>query len=252
MNVYKRVMLLLTCGILLIGLITLRFDSAPKNRDSDNLPSVQNTPAALDDNPNNPSGEIPSPTEAVATPIPENTGEPVPTEPAVPENILLREAYPEIHELIENYLNAKLECTTEAFAKVVTDTSKVDLERVAEETQSIRSYDDIVCYTKYGCNDIDFIVYCTYTMNIVQIDSPVPAIDSFYIQYGEDGVPRVFGGNIEPDTLRELSRHNKDEDVVALIEETNTRMRKALAEDEDLRNFWDNLLKKVGEGEDNG
>lgn len=252
MNIYKRVILVLTFGILLIGLITLRMDPAPGTRSQNISADPGSQPVSNPDNSTaNPTGQEPSPT-AETTPAPQITDTPVPTESTVPDNILLREAYPEIHELIVNYLNAKLECTKDAFSKVVTDTEKVDLERVAEETQSIRSYDDIVCYTKRGCNEIDLIVYCTYTMNIVQIDTPVPAIDSFYVQYDENGTPRVFGGNIEPDTLRELSQHNKDDDVLELIDETNSLMRKALADDEELRNFWDNLLKKVGEGEDNG
>lgn len=252
MNIYKRIMIVLTAGILLIGLISFRFDAAPKNNNSGN--TTNSTPTDQDGTVTDasPTEQPVTPTETITTaptavPV---TSTPVPSEPAEPDNVLLREAYPDIHKLIENYLQAKLDCTLSAFENVVTDTRYVDLEQVAEETQSIRSYNDIVCYTKQGTNDIDMIVYCTYTMNIVQIDTPVPSIDAFYIQYNEAGVPKVFGGTLDQETANELEKHNEDEDVQLLITETNEAMRKALTEDEDLREFWDNLLNKVGEGEE--
>ncbi len=246
MKSYKRTALILTLGIMLIGLITFRLVPSDSTEPSDAQPStgtVQASTVTVTPTPDATPSPLPDTMATVSTPNP--------TQPPVVEtNELLHEAYPEIHTLVEKYLNAKLECRLEAFEGIVTDTQYINLADVAQTTQSIKSFGDIDCYTKKGVGEIDLVVYFTYTMSIVQIDTPVPSIDSLCIKFDENGAPKVFGGEIASETLAALDEMNTDADVLQLIADTSDRIHVLLETDEDLREFWDNLLNKVGEGED--
>lgn len=179
--------------------------------------------------------------EPTATPIPDPTATPtpIPTPTPVPNNLLCEEI-PEIHDLIVRYLNAKLICTEEAFAEVVDDVSKVDIEEIQKRTEAILSYEDVITYTKRGYGDVDYVVYYTYCMDIATIDTPAVSIDSNYVTVDEDGNYKIkyYYGDLDSDTKSHLVALNGDEDVQELISITYAVMEKALANDADLLDFW--------------
>jgi len=216
MKVYKRMSIILSMGIMMIGMLTFYISSGMK------YPVSGATTEAVD--------------EAVTTtPAPVLTPTPTPT----PEpNILLEEAYPEIHDLIKSYYDAKLECNKESFRNLVTDISYVDMDKIQATTSAVTAYTDITCYTKRGFGEIDLVCYVKYYMDIATIDTPVLSLDELYIQYDEMGDPLIYMGELQSNTHTQLLKLHNDADVSKLINSAHEELDESLAADEDLRAFW--------------
>ncbi len=216
MKVYKRMSIILSTGIMLIGLITFYISSGmgyPVSGSMDVADEVK----------------VVSTTPVVITPTPTPTPEP---------NILLEEAYPEIHDLIKNYYDAKLEVDKEAFRNLVTDISFIDIDEIQAKTSAVTAFTDITCYTKKGFGNIDLVCYVRYYMDIVTIDTPVLSLDELYIQYDETGDPLIFMGEIDTVTSEKLRVLRNDNDVANLISSTQKEINESLKNDEDLLAFW--------------
>ncbi|MBR6294600.1 MAG: hypothetical protein IKR54_08420 [Lachnospiraceae bacterium] len=216
MKVYKRMSIILFTGIMMIGLSTFQISSGGFHV----------------------SGSMDTPNKvqvASAAPVAVITATPTPT----PEpNILLEEAYPEIHDLIKSYYDAKLEVDKEAFRNLVTDISYINMDEIQAKTSAVTAFTDITCYTKKGVGEIDLVCYVRYYMDIVTIDTPVLSLDELLIQYDEMGDPLIFMGEIQNSTHDELVKLRSDADVAALISSTQKEINEALKSDEDLLAFW--------------
>lgn len=234
MKLYKRISLLLSMGIMGIGLITFSFVPFEKSSIDPAVP-VQN--------------ENPTPTPVViatATPTPSPT--PVPT-PTPEPNLLTKVTSGEIYDLIVAYLNAKLTCDASAFTDLVTDTNFIDEAELMHRTEMILSYNDIVCYLKRGIGAIDYIVYYTYTMDIATIDTKAVSIEQMYITTDDTGNYRIFLGYLDKETKDALLALDEDEDVVSLVSSTYDKMTEEIESDEDLLAFWMRLYEGAEEEE---
>ncbi|MCR5521032.1 MAG: hypothetical protein K6F44_03875 [Lachnospiraceae bacterium] len=217
MKIYKRMSIILSTGIMLIGLLTFYISSGMGYPVSGSMDEKKVEVAAQ------------PVVKAVITPSPTPTPEP---------NILLEEAYPEIHDLIKSYYDAKLEVDKEAFRSLVTDISYIDMDEIQAKTSAVTAFTDITCYTKKGCGEIDLVCYVRYYMDIVTIDTPVLSLDELFIQYDETGDPLIFMGEIQNSTREELVRLRNDADVSELISSTQKEIDDSLKNDEDLLAFW--------------
>ena len=216
MKVYKRMSIILSTGIMLIGLMTFYISSGMGYPVSGFMDEEEDM-------------TVVSTEPVVITPTPTPTPEP---------NILLEEAYPEIHDLIKNYYDAKLEVDKEAFRNLVTDISFIDIDEIQAKTSAVTAFTHITCYTKKGYGDIDLVCYVRYYMDIVTIDTPVLSLDELYIQYDETGDPLIFMGEIDNATSNKLHELRNDDDVARLISSTQKEINESLKNDEDLLAFW--------------
>jgi len=248
MELYKRIMLILTTGIMAIGLISLKISAekrATVQIDSAVTDSADKPASNISPTPDT-AAEL-TPTEAPAEITAAATSTPVPEGPTpTPEpNPLRCEVYPQIHTLIENYFNAKLSCDLEEFRKVVTDVSYINIDAIARSTESVRAYSDITVYTKRGYGNIDLVVYCTYNMIVPNVDSPVASIDSFYIVYDSEGNPRIFSGVLDDEVVAKLLEMDNDDEVLALKTYVATEIAQSLEKDPTLVEFWENMLNGI-------
>lgn len=278
MKLNERVALILSMGIMAIGLITFSTGSPVKVQETDTV-ETQNTDTVPDQGTvalpetKNPSDEAPTPqaapavvekpasvreaeTEPVATPEPTKAPTATPTPTAIPTptpvpNNLVCEEIPEIHDLIASYLAAKLTGTEEAFKGIVDDVSKVDISTIQKRMSSVQAYDDVITYTKRGYGDVAYVVYYTYCMDIADIDTPAVSIDSNYIMVDESGnyMIKLDFSDIDAETKANLVALNGDEDVQELITVTYAVMEKALANDAALLDFWLMLYQPVTDEE---
>lgn len=265
MELYKRLLLILTSGIMMVGLICLKIDAPSHSVSASESNKTQNTsgdgntvpssdgsgklaenisPSALPDTfgdgsdiPGTSTGDVAAePTEIPDGPTP--TPEPNPLKP---------EVYPQIHTLIEDYFKAKLSCDLEQFKNIVTDVSYINIEAMARSTESVKDYTNLKVYTKRGYGPIDTVVYCTFDMIVPNVDSPIASIDSFYIVNDENGNPKIFSGVLEDNIVEKLLEMDNDEEVAALKTYVSTEIEHAMQKDPTLVEFWENMLNGIPE-----
>ena len=241
MSVYKRMIVIFFTGIMMIGMLTFSTGKPAKSAvvvipaDSDQTgvtDVVENVTPTPEDTP------TPVPTEVTPT------EEPVPTLPA--DNPLRYEIYPDIHDLIQEFFDAKAAADIDKMKSLVTDPIYISTETINAQSEYVKGYTDLKCYTKRGGGEIDFVVYCTLNMLVSTIETPIASMESFYIVY-KDGKPMIFSGVITDEVTQALLNElDNDEDVAELKDFTMQEIAKAAQEDPAVYEFWQKLINAAG------
>lgn len=168
------------------------------------------------------------------------TSTPSPTETIKESTLLEKDAYPEINNLIERYFAANLTCNVEDFEGLTKDISLLDMERMQRKVQYIKSYQNISCYTVKAKNEIDYVVYVTYDLELPVIETYAPSIGEFYIQY-DGSTPYIYLGSLSSETSDYLDELRDSDDVVSLIHEVTENLANAIESDENLKDFYEKL-----------
>ena len=156
--------------------------------------------------------------------------------------------YPEITELVQNYLDAYLiqddEQRMDAFRKCVVDLD--DLSSI-QKRDYISAYSDVECYTKDGPYEDTFIVFAYYHITYKNIAASVPNITEFYVmRQGE--TRNVYIKNNIPDDVKEyISKVSDDADVQNLKKEVQEEYDAARVQDENLDKFLKDMAQKISE-----
>lgn len=237
----RKTILLITMGIMGIGMATFSFTAkgAPvSTKDASVSPMLSPT--------------IPVTDIGILSPTPSDkpTTAPVtPTPTSIPANDLLCDAYPEINNLIQAYLTAKLD-PLGSFDGILQNANSIDSELLQRKTEYIKNYHNVKCYTKNGINEIDFIVYVTYDIELAVIDTYSPSIDEFYVVLDENNKPLLYFGDISEETEKYFLETRNSGDVTALLSEIDTQLAEAIASDSALKEFYDKLVTSA-EGSSN-
>lgn len=232
MKLYKRLSLLLTMGIMGIGLITFEFAPLKTGAQAADEQVTQNVPDKS--MPDSSQGQDVTSNAVTATPTSVPTVAPTPT--PVPNN-LEKVTDKALTDLVASYLDAKLSCDRGAFENIVTDVSVIDEESLQTKYGTVTGFDDITCYSKRGTDNIDYIIYYTYYMGIATLSSKAVSIDRLFVTTVDDQY-RVFTGYVSEETQQYLDDINNDEDVQALISEAYEEMAREMEADENLLAYW--------------
>ena len=241
MPIYKRMIYILTTGIMLIGMLT--FTTGHPVRSAVVIKPTANSQEDPDTTP------VPTTvveTESTPTPTPEPTATAVPTPDADAPNPLLEEIYPDIHDLIQSYYDAKANVDLDTIKTLVTNPMYISTETITAESEYIQGYSDLRCFTKRGGGEIDFVVYCTFNMIVPTIQTPIASLESFCISY-KDGKPLIFTGLFDEETQLLLDKLDNDDDVNELKRYTTEQLLQAAEADPSLSDFLHKLYNIVGE-----
>ena len=243
MPVSKRLIFIFMTGIMLIGMLT--FSTGRPVKSAVVIKPVPSTPdetVVVEDTQKEPSPtpaeDSPEITEEAPTVTPEPT-----IDPDAP-NPLRLEIYPDVHDVIQQYFDAKTTGDIATLKTLVTDPVYISSETITAQSEYVKGYSDIKCYTKRGGGEIDLVVYCTFNTTITTIDTPIASLESFYITY-QDDKPMIFSGIFSEETQALLGKLDNDDDVVELKESISKEIDKALESDPVLKDFWNRLINAV-------
>ncbi len=178
------------------------------------------------------------------TAIPTIALTPTPTPTPLPVHDL-EEGNSDINKLINNYYKAKLACNVDKLKALLSDPTNVSSNKqLKKDIQYIEEYKNIKCYVKKGYQDGTYIVYVYNEVKFVNIKTPAPAADQFYLVTDKDGSLKIFSGKFNEETAAYYKSRIQDTDVIDFIKEVNKKAEQAKKKDKDLKKFWDNLDKK--------
>ncbi|MDD3174059.1 MAG: hypothetical protein PHF63_10505 [Herbinix sp.] len=235
---YKKIILLTTMSTMGIGILTISA-SNDRTQAQENLSAKSVQEAGLlavssEADINIDDMEITVTAALTATPIPSPTPMPV--------YDIEKDNYPKITKLFKDFYIAKNDRDVDTIKKILSDPTKVESQdELQKKTQYIEEYSNITAYTKKGFEEGTYIVYVYHEIKFTGINTPAPGLSKFYVITDENNKLKIFSGEMDETTQAYYDDRNKDEDVVALIEMTNTKSKKAMNKDEDLKNFWKNI-----------
>lgn len=160
------------------------------------------------------------------------------------ENPLMDEKYPEISDVVKNYLEAYLiedsQQRLEVLAQYVDNMGDIN-EGDISQNKYAQSYSEIECYTKEGPYENTYVVYAYYHMELKNIATSAPGISTLYvIRDSVTGNVYIHNG-VTNDIEEYIKEVTKDEDVQELFKEVDKEFDDALASDEQLKAFFDKL-----------
>lgn len=160
------------------------------------------------------------------------------------ENPLEEEKYPEISDVVKNYMNAYLISDPvkrhQIIAQYVDNMGDID-ETDIQYNNYYTAYSDIECYTKNGPYKNTYVVYAYYQATLNNIATTVPSIKTLYvIRDSKTGDVYIHNG-ISNDVHDYIVKVSKDEDVQNLIKEVNKEYKEALESDSSLKAFFDKM-----------
>ena len=236
---YKKMILLLTMGVMGIGMLTISFDKTSQ-ADQSALETGSSQVVMLNE------GDMASTTPTPTT-GPTNTPTPIPKDP---KKLKLNDQA-EIDTLIQTYYSAMLDTDEEMLASIMTDASVINIEVISKKLEYISDYHNIICYTKPGVKDGDYVVYATHEMEVASIETYAPSIDQFYVTT-VDGKLYLCFGDLETDILALLQEYIKSEEVKELIAKVNLAFKEACDRDQDLKDFYINLTSSIQSADPSG
>lgn len=163
-------------------------------------------------------------------------------------NPLEDEKYPEISDVIKNYLNAFLIEDEQKRLQVLAQYvgNMYDINKI-KYNNYVSAYSDIECYTKEGQYENTYVVYAYYQTEYKNIDTPAPSITRFYVvRDGKTG--NVY---IQNDPGEEVEKYmdslTKDDDVQKLLKSVSQEFEEARKSDKKLDDYFNKISEKVSE-----
>lgn len=158
------------------------------------------------------------------------------------DNPLMDEKYPEISDVVKNYLDAYLIEDSEQRMSVLAQyvDNMGDISDISQKDY-IAGYSDVECYTKEGPYENTYVVYAYYQMELKNIATKVPSIDRLYVIRDSNTGNVYIHNGVSSDIKAYMEEVTADEDVQELFEEVNQEYQEALESDEQLKAYFSKL-----------
>ncbi|MDI9488835.1 MAG: hypothetical protein QM222_05840 [Bacillota bacterium] len=245
---YKKIILLTSLATMCIGLLTISISqSGQKNQEkSSSISASAETGDIESDNTNSRILAMASLTSASEDNTATGTPTPSPTPTPIPVYDL--EEIEDMNKFFEEYYMAKAACDVDKLKTLYKDPSKVETrEQLQNMVQYIEEYKNIKTYAKKSIEEGAYIVYAYHEIKFTSINTLAPGLSKFYVVTDDEGNYKI-ASDINPEIEEYFHARNEDEDVLKLIEKTNSKSEKVKEKDEDLMIFWnalDELAKKT-------
>lgn len=256
---YKKIAVTMSILVMGIGMITFSTQMTNKKNPTDVEQTGQDGGAMAA------SGSAvtaTSPGAAVATDAGQRAagqGDDDMVETAAKDKGLEKNAYAEVNDLVEAYMNAKLEGDEKQLKKLVDDTGYLNMSDIARRTERIEEYKVIDCYTLEGPEEGSYMVYVYSEVKVTGIETLATGLDGLYLRPDQDGTLKVCLGEVTKEVQKALSADSGREDVQKLIQEVNEKFVEEVKNDDKLAAYYEELSvvdaldeKDKGAGDDSG
>lgn len=169
------------------------------------------------------------------------------TETVEPATTISVDEHPEIDELIQKYFTSMANNDIETLRQILVEVLPEDEVSVKTGSEQIEQYDNVVCYTKTGNVENSYIVFASYEVKFVGINTTAPGLLSFYVITKEDGslcIQNKLDEEVK-DYIQDIIVEDKE--VADLFEASQKRYEQALSDDADLKAFVEGLESKNDE-----
>mgnify|MGYP000792893543 FL=1 len=162
----------------------------------------------------------------------------------VSDNPLMDEKYPEISDVVKNYLNAYLiedsQKRHSILAQYVDNMGDIN-EGDISQNKYVAGYSDIECYSKEGPYENTYVVYAYYQMELKNIATRVPGITTLYVMRDSNTGNVYIHNGVSSDVEKYIKDVSKDKDVQELFASVDREFEDALSSDEHLKAFFGKL-----------
>lgn len=150
---------------------------------------------------------------------------------------LQREAVPELNTLMNTYYDSLIACDLDTLHSLVEDDSPYTMEKLEKQREYIEDYLNIVCYTKPGLNEGEYVLYVYSEIKFANISTPAPQLNHYYVNQPAEGQYQLANGMLDNEKVEYMNTVDSDADVLALIDDVYEKLADAREADETLNNL---------------
>lgn len=153
-------------------------------------------------------------------------------------DFLVKDAYPEINQLITDYYDAVLRFDIDMLDTLVSDITRVDQNLIRAKLEYMESITNIICYTVEGPLEGTFRVYVYYDLKIRGIETLAPALSAMYVTMSSDGSYVIYLSEIDEETQEFIETADASGDVQLLSSLVSERLNNVINSDAAMRDFY--------------
>lgn len=241
---YKKVILSISCTIMLLGMMTFSTKNSLVAREGNEKSNIVTSVAIATGNSkensvNNKENSESSTENATSDSIENSTGN-----VAKGISLLMKNAYPEVNKLIMDYFVARLMVDKAAITKIVDDINYAGIDRLPKLNKHIEHIKLVDCYTIDGPEKGSVMVYAKIKLKFKGIRTSASGIDGFYVKPDKTGKLKIVLSPISDEVQKILDEDYKRDDVKTLMKAVNTELAHELQEDKKLAKFYKRLSTK--------
>lgn len=170
------------------------------------------------------------------------------------ENPLTEEKYPEISDVVRNYMNAYLiedpQQRLSVLAQYVDNMGDIN-EGDISQNKYVAGYSDIECYTKNGPYENTYVVYVYYHTEYKNISTTVPSLTTLYVMRDTNTGNVYIHNGVSSEVETYIKEVTKDKDVQQLLADVDKEFKDTLESSERLKEFFGKLEPKSTEAATN-
>ena len=146
------------------------------------------------------------------------------------ENVLQKNAYPEVNSLIDSFYTAWGQKNVEQM-KELTDSFDATDEAKVSNASYIENYSNVTVYTKQGLTEDSFVVFVSYDLKFTDVETAAPGLSQLYVMKNDEDRFIIHNDDSNEEINAYMAEVTQDADVQALITEVETRLNEAMDAD---------------------
>ncbi len=155
---------------------------------------------------------------------------------------LEKDAVPKVNELVDTYFTVMKNADAEGYMSIVSG-DEMTHDKLAKKGEFIEDYRNIICYTKPGMSEGEYVAFVYYEVKFRNIDTPAPSMSRLYICSNQDGTMYIYAGDLDAALSEYIYTVSNDEDLRVLESQTDQSLKDACAADEKLAALYDLLVR---------
>ena len=156
------------------------------------------------------------------------------------ENVLQKNAYPEVNSLIDSFYTAWGQKNVEQM-KELTDSFDATDEAKVSNASYIENYSNVTVYTKQGLTEDSFVVFVSYDLKFTDVETAAPGLSQLYVMKNDEDRFIIHNDDSNEEINAYMAEVTQDADVQALITEVETRLNEAMDADPEVKAFEEQL-----------
>ena len=238
---YKKMIITASCSVMLLGMIVFSTKKPLDSNAADNLIVVTKDNTTVVSNSsvkaidtenldvNSPDAQNTVSSGGIAAENPDN---------AKGVSILMKNAYPEVNKLVEDYLKARLAVDKDKIGKLVDNIYYAGIEELPQMMKNFEAIKLVDCYTIDGPENDAMMVYARTETKIKGIDTAASSLDGFYVRKDANGDFKIILSPLADEVQKII-----DEDIT-------TKFAHEIKNDKKLADFFTKLQNRQAGSEE--
>ena len=159
------------------------------------------------------------------------------------------EVQSQIEELVQRYFTAKQQVDMDTLAQCVSDSRYIEEKKLLAEAEYVQAYENIQCLILDGPKTGTYRVYVYYDVKVYDIDTLVPSLNALYVTLNDDDAFQVYMGTLDSDEQRAIEELDQSAEVQKLVATVQKRLEDVVSSDQKVREFRE-MLESVEDSDD--